>query len=396
MRGISVSGFAFHWRLHLLPVLVWLGAVACVIGLFSRRAQRFEVLGIAQGQLHQVAATCPSRLKSVSVQLFDQVTKGQTLAVVNTIIENQYPRSALQAQLETTLAEIERLMAQLVPTEQNILAQNADRENTRISDARNFSADVEKAKLDALRLKVVIETDKIALEDLAVDVKITEELVEKQAVAPYELQKVKAQHDTLAKKIEENERLLEQAEAALKQAAQREREYTQQQPHQLSQDAALDVIRKAIKVEEKRMNELLVELESLNARETLELKAPFDGVVSQIMRRPTEVILAGEPILTVTEANVTDIIAYAAEEQISGIQEGAAVELIKHIEPAEVQIERSVVTFVGPAVEQMPARLWRNPNVPQWGRPFLVKAPTQMKVIIGEAVGIRRVSGPEI
>jgi len=396
MRGISFSGFAFHWRLHLLPVLVWLGAVACVIGLFSRRAQRFEVLGIAQGQLHQVAATCPARLKSVSVQLFDRVTKGQTLAVVNTVLEDQYPRSALQAQLETTLAEIERLMAQLVPTEQNILAQNADRENTRISDARNFSADVENAKLDALRLKVVIETDKIALEDLAVDVKITEDLLGKQAVAPYELQKVKAQHDTLAKKIEENERLLEQAEAALKQATQREREYAQQQPQQLSQDAALDVIRKAIKVEEKRMNELLVELESLNARETLELKAPFDGVVSQIMRRPTEVILAGEPILTVTETNVTDIIAYAAEGQISGIQEGAAVELIKHVEPAEVQIERSVVTFVGPSVEQMPARLWRNPNVPQWGRPFLVKAPAQMKVVIGEAVGIRRVSGPQI
>jgi multidrug resistance efflux pump len=242
----------------------------------------------------------------------------------------------------------------------------------------------------------VIETDKIALEDLGWDVKITEELLEKQAVAPYELQKVKAQHDALAKRIEENERLFEQAEAALKQAAQREREYAQQQPHQLSQDAALDVVRKATRVQEKRMNELLVELESLDARETLELKAPFDGIVSQIMRRPTEVILAGEPILTVTEANVTDIIAYAAEEQISGIQEGAAVELIKHIEPAEVQIERSVVTFVGPAVEQMPVRLWRNPNIPQWGRPFLVKAPTQMKVIIGETVGIRRLSSPEI
>ncbi len=396
MRRISFPGFAFHWRLHLLPVLVWLVAVACVVGLFSRRAQRFEVLGIAQGQLHQVAATCPGRIKSVSVQLFDQVTKGETLAVVNTVLENESLRTALQAQLETTLAEIERLMAQLVPTEQNIMAQNADRQNTRISGARNFSADVENAELDALRLRVVIETDKIALEDLAVDVKIAQELVEKQAVAPYELQKVKAQHDALAKKIEENERLLEQAEVALEQASQREREYAQQQPHQLSQDAALDVIRKAIKVEEKRMNELLVELESLNARETLELKAPFDGVVSQILRRPTEAILAGEPILIITQTAVANIIAYAAEEQISRIQEGAVVELIKYIEPAHAQIERSVVTFVGPAVEQLPARLWRNPNVPQWGRPFLVKAPTQMDVIVGEAVGIRRASGPQI
>ncbi|MEK7992471.1 MAG: hypothetical protein AAB403_01580, partial [Planctomycetota bacterium] len=234
MKRMSFPGFAFHWRLHLLPVLVWLGAVACVIGLFSRRSQRFEVLGIAQGQLHQVAATCPARLKSVSVQLFDQVTKGQTLAVVDTVLEDEQPRSQLQAQLETALAEIEQLMAQLVPTEQNILAENADRENTRISDARSFSADVEDAELEVLRLRVVIETDKITLEDLGWDVKITEELLEKQSVAPYELQKVKAQRDALAKKIEENELLLEQAEASLKQATQREREYAQQQPHQLS------------------------------------------------------------------------------------------------------------------------------------------------------------------
>jgi multidrug resistance efflux pump len=312
------------------------------------------------------------------------------------VLENENLRPGLQAQLETTLAQIERLMAQLVPTEQSILAQNADRQSTRISGARSFSADVENAELDALRLRVVIETDKIALEDLAVDVKITQELLGKQAVATYELQKVQAQHDALAKKIKENEHLLEQAQVALEQAEQRQREYAQQQPHQISQDAALDVIRKEIKVEEKRMNELLVELESLNARETLELKAPFDGVVSQILRQPTEAVLAGEPILTITQTAVTNIIAYAAEEQISGIQEGAVVELVKYIEPAKAQIERSVVTFVGPAVEQMPARLWRNPNVPQWGRPFLVKAPTQMDVIVGQTVGIRRVNGPQI
>ena len=396
MRRISFPGFAFRWRLHLLPVLVWLGAVACVIGLFSRRSARFEVLGIAQGQLHQVAATCPARLRSVSVQLFDRVTQGQTLAVVNAVAEDEPPRSVLQAQLETALAEIEQLMAQLVPTEQNILADNADRQTTRISDARRFSADVENAQLEVLRLRVVIETDKIALEDLAVDVKITEELVGKQAVSPYEMQKVKAQHDALAKKIEENSRLLEQADGALKQAVQRQREYAQQQSPPLSQDAALDVIRKAIKVQEKRMNELLVELESLDARETLELKAPCDGIVSQVMRRPTDVILAGEPILTVTQTSVTGIIGYAAEGQLSGIRQGAAVELIKRIEPAEVQIERSVVTFVGPAVEQIPARLWRNPNVPEWGRPFLVQAPAQMNVIVGETVGIRRLSGSEM
>ncbi len=396
MKRTGFARFPFRWRLHLLPVLVWLGTVACVVGLFARRSQRFEVLGIAQGQLHQVAATCPARISSVSVQLFDTVTKGQTLAVVNTVLENEQPRAQLQAQLDTLLAEVEHLTAQLVPTQDSLFAEKADRESTRISDARRFSADVDNARLEVLRLQAVIETDKITLQDLAVDVAITEDLVQKQAVAPYELQKVRAQYSALAKKIEENGSLLDQANAVLKQALQRETEYSQQQPYHPSVDGPLEVIRKAIKVQEKRMSELLIELESLDARQTLELKAPFDGVVSQMVRWPTEVVLAGEPILTVTDANVTDIVAYAAEEQMSELQEGMAVELIKHVTPARVQIERSEVTFIGPVVEQMPARLWRNPAIPQWGRPFLVKAPTEMKLVLGEAVGIRRLKSPKI
>ena len=387
---MSLGSLTFRLRLHLLPVLVWLGALACVVMLFSRRTQRFEVLGVAQGQIHQIAATCPARLQDVTVLLFDTVTKGQTMAVVNTVLENERPRALLQAQLDTALAEIERLTAQLVPTQDSFSADQADRDTNRISDARRFAADVENARLEVLRLTALIETDKITLEDLGWEIKITEELVEKQAIAPYELQKIKTQHNALAKRIEENERLLEQAKVSLEQAIQRKNEYAKIQPYHPSVDGALAVIRKAIVVQEKRMSELLAQLESLDTREVLELKAPSDGVVSQILHRPLEVVLAGEPILTVAEPNVTEIIGYATENSMNYIHEGLAVELIKNSEPTRVQIERSEVTYVGPVIEQIPAQLWQNPNIPQWGRPFRVKAPTQMKLIVGETVGIRR------
>jgi multidrug resistance efflux pump len=396
MKTAGFARFPFRWRLHLIPLLVWLAAVVCVIVLFERRAQRFEVLGIAQGQLHQIAATCPARIRSVSVQLFDKVRKGQTLAVVNTVLEDERPRAVLQAQVNTVVAEVERLTAQLVPTQDTLFAEKADRQSTHVSDARRFSVDVENARLEVLRLEAMVETDKIKLQDLAVDVNITGDLVKKQAVAPYELQKTKVQYEALAKKIEENQHLLDQANAALKQAIQQQSEYSQQQPYNPSVEGALDVIRKGIKVQEDRMNELLAEMDALDARQKLELKAPFDGVVSQVLRRPTDVVLAGEPILTITDANVIDIIAYAGEEQMSDIQKGTLVDLIRHVTPTRVQIERSDVTFVGPAVEQMPARLWQNPNVPEWGRPFLIKAPAAMKLVLGETVGIRRLKTPGI
>ena len=387
---ISPTSYLFRLRRHILPILVWLSVVAAVVGLFTRRSQRFEVLGIAQGQVRQIASNCTGRLKSVSVQLFEEVSLGQPVAVVDTILDNEQPRAQLQAQLSTILAEIEHLTVQLVPTQDDLLAEKADRQTNRLSDSRRFSVDVENARLEILRLRALIETDRIMLEDLALEVQTVKELLAQEAVAPYELQKAKVQYETLATKIEENEQLLEQAKDALTQTQQRRDEYTRYKPHHPSVEDALDVIRKAIKIQERRMDELLVQIEALEPRQALQLTAPIDGVVSQIQHWPGEAVLAGESILTIAEVKPTEIIAYALEDQVNQIQKGMVVELVKQSEPKKIEIARSQIIYIGPIFEQLPPRLWRNPNIPEWGRPFLVKAPPQMKLIIGEVVGIRR------
>ena len=388
MKRIDLKSYPFRLRHHILPVLVWLVAVVCVIGLFSRRTKRFEVVGIAQSQVRQIATDCPARLVDVPVRLYDKVTQGQTLAVINTVLDNERPRGLLQAQLATVLAEIEHLTAQLVPTEDTLTAERTDRQTTRIVDARRFSVDVENARLEILRLKALIESDRITLNDLSLEVKISQELVKQEAVAPYDLQKTKAQYDAVAAKVKENEQLLTQANAALDQAVKRRDEYFQSEPHNLSIESALDVIRKAILVQERRMDEVLYQIESLDSRQAMELKAPLDGVVSQILHRSSEAVLEGDPILVITETRPSEIIAYAGEDQVNKIHEGMEVDLIKSSEPA--RIAHSRVTYVGPDVEQMPARLWRNPNLPQWGRPFLIEVPPGMELVTGEVVGVRR------
>jgi multidrug resistance efflux pump len=379
----------FRLRLHVLPILIWLAALACVIGLFSRRSQRFEVLGIAQGRKRQVTATSTARVSAVSVGLFDKVEAGQTIAVLNTVLEDEPAKEQLQAQLDTVLAEIERLSAQLVPTQDTLSAEKADRLTDRINDSRRFAVDVEAARLQALRLRTEIETDRITLKDLSVDVAVAEKLVAEEALAPLELQKAKAQYNALAKKIQETENLLDQAEATLERAVQRRQQYVQHKPYHPSIDAALEVIRKEISVQEKRVEELVTQMEALDRRKALELKAPMDGIVSHILHRQTEVVLAGDPILTVAENEIANIIAYAGEKQTGEIEEGMVVEVVKTSDSASVQVEQSEVTFIGPTVEQIPAQLWQNPNVPQWGRPFLIKAPVEMKLIVGEKVGVR-------
>lgn len=377
------------WRQHIFSILVWLCAMAGVVGLFYHRSQRFEVLGLAQGQVRQIAASCDGRLKSVPVQLFEEVSYGQILAVLDDEL--------LQAQLATVTAEIQRLMAQLIPAQELMLAEAANQETNWIADKRRFSIDVENIRLRILELKTLLETDKIMLEDLAVEVKITKDLLEKRAVAPYELEKAEVLYNALAKKIEDNEHVLAQAEQQLKEAQHRRGEFAQRLPQQPSVDSTLEPMRKEISVQEKLIDELLVQ------RKALIIRAPIDGVVIEIqdnanqvalrrpgesvLRMPGEVVLAGEPILTVAEAEPREVITYAREEQLGQLRERMTVELIKSSRPA--QVARSQVCYIGPVIEQMPVRLWRNPNIPEWGLPMLIKIPPGMKLAPGELVGIR-------
>jgi hypothetical protein len=326
------------------------------------------------------------------------------LAVINTVLENERVVEAeLQTQLDAAIAEIEHLTAQLVPTQEVLMADEADREINRASEMRRFLVDAEQTRLQILELKAQIASDNVLLADLAAEVKITEELVKEEAVAPYELKKANVQYDSLAEKVQENQRLLEQAEQDLETAKRRLAEFSQRKLTHPSVDSALEVIRKEIAVQEKLADGLLKQLDALDSRRSVEISAPFSGIViplqgqanqtilrragEDVIRRAGEVVRAGDTILAVAELKPGEIVAYVQEEALGQVKEDAPVEIIKDREPP--QIARSQITQIGPTMELMPERLWLNPTVPQWGRPVVIKIPQGMELVTGELVGIR-------
>jgi len=391
-------------RLHLLPILVWLAALACVIGLFTRRSQRFEIVGMARSPVLHVSVNCAARIRSVPVKLFENVKKGQTVAIVNTVLDNEQPRIELQTQLDAILAEIEHLSAQLVPTQETLLAEESDRVINRIARMRTFDTDIESARIQILSLRSQIASDRIVLDDLAMEEKSARYLLEQKAIAPYEHEKAQVQYNALKKKIDENDNLLEQAKSDLTQAQQRRDEYAKSLPFSPSVDDALDVIRKQIAVQERLMDGVLAQLEALKARESLEIKAPIDGVIipieqqanealirrpgEKIIGQPGEVFTAGEPILSIAETRPSEIIAYIGDMLLGHVEKNMPVELIKDRVPP--QIARSQITQIGPTMELIPERMWLNPNMPQWGRPVSIEIPEGLELIPGELIGIRR------
>ncbi len=375
MRKITIR--LYHLHSHLLPVLVWLVAVACMVVLFRHRTQRFEVLGIAQGQVLQIAATCTGRLETIPVELFNNITRGQTVAVVNTVLDNEN----IEAQLAVIAAEIERLKAEIISTNDIFISKAAERQADKISTTRGFDVDVESAGIQILQLKSQLETDRITAQYLALEVKIVQDLLKQDAIAQYELQKAESQYNALAKQIEQNEYLLNQAEQDMAGAQKRRDEFARHQPVHPSADNAIDVIRKAIGVQEEMMSEVMAK------RQMLVLKSPVNGMVTQIQKGPGDTVLAGEPILIVAELQPSQIVAYVDENHVSGIKERMVVQLIKNGNRG--QIAESQVVSMGAAIELLPQRLWRNPNLEQWGRPVLIKIPPGMNLLPNQTVGIR-------
>jgi multidrug resistance efflux pump len=362
--------------LHILPILIWFVAIAGVVVLFKHRTERFEVVGIAQSHTTQIASIQTGRLRSVSVELFDTVSKNQTVAMLDDTL--------LKAEITTAKAEIERLDAELNAEKDRFEAQQIDLQNDLVAAHRRYTLDIENYRLRKLELIAAIEPDKISLENLKLAGKmfVMGGNLDLSDLAPLELKQIELQIEELDKKIRENQTVLVQAQNDLHTAQQRLKEFINEQPELPSIDSSLEIITQQINVQEKRIDQLSIQLTSLV------LRSPFDGMVSQVNSREGETVLPGEPLMAIAETNPSLIIAYATEDSTDNIEEDMKVKLV--ITGQQQQIADSQVVQVGPAMELMPERLWKIPNLPQWGRPFLIKIPPAMKLTPGQMVGIRK------
>jgi multidrug resistance efflux pump len=372
---------------HVVPIIVWVAAVVCVVALFFFRSQRIELVGLATAQTHSVSTVIPGRVTDLPVALYQPVSKGQIVAVIDTLADNDAAKEQLEAQKVTLNAQIKHLNAQLLPTRESIETEAATLQNTLANDYRNYALDVEKASLRILELKTQIATDAISLESLAANVRTTRELIEEDVIDASELQLAQFQHKTVLAQITENKTLKEEAELQLTNAQTRLDEFQKKQVQAPSVEPALNVIRMEIEVYHKQIDDITSQLASIQKRQNLTLTAPFDGHITHIQSTLTEVVDVNQPILTITEANPSIVVAYIDNYYAEDLQEDMALQVVKL--GTRIKVAECTIESIGSVVEQLPQQLWRDPTIPQWGRPFLVQV-TNLNLVAGERVGLRR------
>lgn len=371
--------------LRVLPVLVWCGAVLCVVGLFHRRSAQFEIVGIADAEVHDVGTNTRARLLSVNVQLFNKVSKGDPVAVVNTVLDDE----RLDAEKAVIQAEINHLDAQLTEIRKNYEALVFNQESEWWAERRAFTADIVAATARVVDTNAIVENDQATLKELQKEIEIFR--IENGAnfaadISLYNKMKtMERNRDRLAGKIERDKGLLATYKKELEKAKDREEKYVAYRPHAgTDPNEALHVIFLAKEALERRLDELE------ERQKEVVLTAPCDGFISSIDSQIGEVgILPDFPILTITEERPSSIIAYVNENLAGQFAPRIKVEIIKGTEPK--QIGQSEITYIGPRLEQLPVRLWRNPTIPQWGRLMKIEIPVKMQLIPGEMVGIKSI-----
>ena len=348
---------------RVLPVFVWVVAIVLVGVLFLYQSETVQLKGIAFSHEQIINTTETGYIRSIPVKLYQEVKKGDTLAIIkeNTVAREEYDHSLLLAERATAEAELEQLKAELIAAEDRLYLDKADRNNDITVTERRLAVDMERARLEALEIKADLGPDRLTLKDLEVELEIVQRLVAEQASEEYELQKIQAQCDIFRESVAQKEVLLAQAEANYEAAMLRKDEFEQATPisPQLS-DKELAPIRKAILVQERRLAEFIQQ------RDIIILTAPFDGVVNALNYKSGQTVVRGDPIMTIVNPTPDSITAWVSQKNIGQFAQNMKVKVISLNAPRQSFV--SQISNMSPSLELIPQQLWRTPTVPEWGR----------------------------
>jgi len=358
-----------NFRQRFLPAIVWsLAAVAC-IWLLSGRAQRFEYIGLAQALQYEISASMTGRLDTMIVELYDHVEAGDMLVKLDDL--------EIKARIEQSRATIRQLTAELDAARVRLPAEQA----AWASDFRRFQNDEEDRRLEVLALKALLEGDEIEEQRLALELRRSEPLLASGVIGEIRFEEIRLVHTQVRRRNEENTILLAQTEHEYRAARDRRRSFEEGLPEQPDDEPLLRPLREAITVE----TAVLHEIE--HQRNATVLRSPIGGQVSSVFCRRGQTVVAGEPIMTISERNVSEILAYIDESDRLQVRKDMAV-LVSSLTHPE-QVAESFVVRLGPDFEMMPERLWLQPSSPQYGRAVVIAAVPGLDLLPGELLNVR-------
>ena len=129
------------------------------------------------------------------------------------------------------------------------------------------------------------------------------------------------------------------------------------------------------------------EIDALERRlEASDIRAPFDGVVTEVQRRPGETVHVGQQIMEIAAEAGTHVVSYLRQEQRIEPVAGMTVE-IRRLTGAR-EVVQGTVEAVGVQFQSVPTHQLADKRTPEWGLPVRIAMPAGANLRPGEMVTI--------
>lgn len=375
-RGVIRTPWSHRWRrfcYSVMPFVSFVGCVVLVAWMWHWRGAQPNAVGEVEAVRVDVPVGVDGLLMPLPGgpwRLFDSVQSDQLLARLDD--------RPVQARLETVRGELACLEKEVDAAQVRLALDHAGRQRDHQQEAARLAWQAARCRLEMLDRKALIEAERVDLKRREMELEFLVPMEARASLSDLDVAERKLRRDEAAKRIEEHEGALAEAEAQWQAATEASGRYGPLEPAEVR--PLLAPLEAAIAVQESRIRELELEIDSL------EVRAPISGMVCAIHCWPGHRVRAGDPIVTLAADHGRYIISYVRQEQGFRPRRGMPVAVRMRLpgaRPVDTVVER-----VGAQVELVPPRQRRNPAVPEWGQPVRIVSPRDLPLRPGESVDV--------
>ena len=360
------------WARRGLPLLGFLGTFAGIFLLLHQRLVPGRLIGLATELDVPVSAGVAGRLSSVLVTIHQEVEAGTVVATLD-------DRDA-QLEVEAAVLGLAELRAELEAARERQQVEDAERATDLLQLRRRLELDRLDAKLGQVVEQGLQGRDAAALEGLSAELSRVSELAG-DMLAVRRLDAARADHNALSSRIEGRKAVMDEWQLA-EQGALARLEALPALADELG-DKLLLPFDAAILTAENRLERTRL------AVEQRVLRAPVTGRVAAILQRPGEEVVVNEPIVQISAAHTTGIMAWIKEEQLLQAKVAGTIEVRRVSAPAVIGPGR--IESLGPAVVEVPFHARRDPTQREFGLPVVLRMPESFALTPGEKVHVQLV-----
>lgn len=371
-----------------IAAAVWLGTGSTAVWLLLQRPVPVTHVAWMPPVLAEVTAPEGGLLELLAVGPGQFVTRGEVLGRLDD--------AALQARLATEEARVDELRARVqsaeITAEVELARFTQNLELTRAGEVRRYAGNLRRYRgdetdltLDLLEHEVSRARTAAEIDRISVRLRRARALVEQGGIGPV------ADVEDLRLRMQQEEAELLRLDALIARTSEerdaattRLETFLDSAPPEIRALAPPDTLaglRAAVVVQQRAVDEVEVALGAL------ELTAPMDGVVQEVLRLEGQSVAAAEVVLRVVAPDAGEAVLFIDPTVAHEALVGRGVELLRTGQP-ETMVE-SVVASMSPQIELMPQRLWLSPDIPRYGRAGRVPIGSSGLFVPGEVLGAR-------